>query len=61
MFISLSLFTGTIKDLLAYKKGFALSMQIFNLSKTFSPDERYSLTDEITDLQEALRKLSRSL
>ena len=55
---------GTIKDLLAYQKGFALSMEIFKLSKTFPVDEKYSLTDQIrrcsrsvcANLAEAYRK-----
>lgn len=35
------------KDLLAYKKAFALAMAIFELSKNFPPEEKYSLTDQI--------------
>jgi four helix bundle protein len=35
------------RDLLAYKKGFELAMKIFQISKSFPPDERYSLTDQI--------------
>jgi four helix bundle protein len=35
------------KELLAYKKAFELSMEIFYLTKSFPPDERYSLTDQI--------------
>lgn len=34
-------------DLLAYKKGFALAMKIFEISKSFPKEEKYSLTDQI--------------
>ena len=34
-------------DLLAYKKAYDLSMQIFELSKKFPTEERYSLTDQV--------------
>ncbi|MBZ4033210.1 four helix bundle protein [Flavobacterium sp. 17A] len=35
------------KELLAYKKSFALAMEIFELSKSFPKEEKYSLTDQI--------------
>ena len=35
------------QDLLAYKKSFSLAMRIFEISKTFPSEERYSLTDQI--------------
>lgn len=35
------------QDLLAYKKAFDLAMQIFEISKRFPKEERYSLTDQI--------------
>lgn len=35
------------KDLLAYKKSFALAMLIFDVSKNFPKEEKYSLTDQI--------------
>ena len=35
------------KDLLAYKKAFDLSMKIFELSKSFPKEEKYSLTDQV--------------
>lgn len=35
------------KELLAYKKPFELAMEIFELSKEFPKEERYSLTDQI--------------
>ena len=38
---------GDFKDLVVYKKAFLLSMKIFELSKTFPKEERYSLTDQI--------------
>ncbi len=35
------------KDLLAYQKAFQLAMEIFELSKSFPIEEKYSLTDQI--------------
>lgn len=35
------------RKLLAYKKGFELAMEIFEISKTFPKEEIYSLTDQI--------------
>lgn len=35
------------KELLAYKKAFMLAMKIFQISKNFPKEERYSLTDQI--------------
>ena len=35
------------QDLLAYQKGFTLAMKIFDLSKLFPNEEKYSLTDQI--------------
>lgn len=35
------------KDLLAYKKGFELAMEIFKITKQFPVEEKYSLTDQI--------------
>jgi four helix bundle protein len=35
------------KDLEVYKKAFEASMQVFELSKKFPIEERYSLTDQI--------------
>lgn len=35
------------KELLAYQKSFELAMEIFDLSKTFPKEEKYSLTDQI--------------
>ena len=42
------------QDLLANKKGFALAMKIFNISKSFPQEETYSLTNQI-------RRFSRSV
>ena len=38
---------STYKDLLAFKKAFALAMKIFETSKHFPKEETYSLTDQI--------------
>ena len=38
---------GHYKDLLAFKKGYDLAMNIFIISKKFPPEEKYSLTDQI--------------
>ena len=35
------------QDLLAYKKGFEVVMEIFEVSKSFPKEETYSLTDQI--------------
>ncbi len=35
------------RELMAYKKAFDLSMEIFYLTKSFPVDEKYSLTDQI--------------
>lgn len=35
------------RELIAYKKAFQLAMEIYYLSKTFPPEEKYSLTDQI--------------
>lgn len=37
----------SFKKLLAYEKGFSLAMAIFELSKSFPIEEKYSLTDQI--------------
>lgn len=42
------------QDLLAYRKSFALAMRIFEVSKSFPKEEKYSLTDQV-------RRLSRSV
>jgi len=35
------------KELIVYKKAFNLAMEIFSISKSFSKEEKYSLTDQI--------------
>jgi four helix bundle protein len=35
------------KDLIVYQKAYKQAMQIFNVSKTFPPEERFALTDQI--------------
>ena len=35
------------RDLLAYKKSFTLAMMIFEVSRNFPKEEKYSLTDQI--------------
>ena len=42
------------QKLLAYQKSFELAMEIFELSKSFPKEEKYSLTDQI-------RRASRSI
>lgn len=52
------------RKLIAYQKGFELAMQIFETSKSFPIEERYSLTDQIrrssrsvcANISEAYRK-----
>jgi four helix bundle protein len=38
---------NSAKDLEVYKKAYVLAMEIFVLSKTFPPEERYALTSQI--------------
>ena|ERR1700743_1552920 len=38
---------STFRDLIAYKKAFALSMEIFSITKSFPKEETYSLIDQI--------------
>ncbi len=52
------------KKLIAYQKSFDLAMAIFEVSKSFPQEERYSLTDQIrrssrsvsTNIAEAYRR-----
>ncbi len=37
----------SVKDTTVYKKAFALAMEIFQISKQFPAEEKYSLTDQI--------------
>ncbi len=36
-----------VKETTVYRKAFTLAMQIFEISKKFPPEEKYSLTDQI--------------
>ena len=55
---------GYYKDLLAYQKAYDLAKKIYNISKKFPPEERFSLTDQIrrssrsvcTNLAEAYKR-----
>jgi four helix bundle protein len=38
---------ASFKDLTVYKKAFELAMEIFEISKRFPKEERYSLTDQV--------------
>ena len=38
---------NSFKDLIVYQKAYLLAMQIFDLSKGYPKEERYSLTDQI--------------
>jgi len=37
----------SFKKLLAYEKGFSLAMEIYEISKSFPMEEKFSLTDQI--------------
>ncbi len=38
---------GSFKDLILYQKAYKLAMDIFEISKSFPKEEKYSLTDQI--------------
>ena len=38
---------GSFKDLIIYQKAYKLAMEIFEISKDFPKEEKYSLTDQI--------------
>ncbi len=38
---------NSAKELKVYKSAYELAMEIFEISKTWPPEERYSLTDQI--------------
>lgn len=54
----------SFRDTAVYKKAFALAMEIFEVSKSFPKEEKYSLTDQVrrssrsvcANLAEAYRK-----
>ena len=37
----------SFRDLIVYQKAYKLAMEIFEISKTFPKEEKYSLTDQI--------------
>lgn len=39
--------TFSFKESTVYKKSFALAMEIFEISKLFPKEEKYSLTDQV--------------
>ena len=55
---------SSAKELKVYQKAYALAMEIFQISKSWPPEEKYSLTDQIrrcsrsvcTNLREAWAK-----
>jgi len=38
---------GGFRDLIVYQKSYSLAMEIFEITKTFPKEERYSLVDQI--------------
>ncbi|MCX6318523.1 MAG: four helix bundle protein [Bacteroidetes bacterium] len=38
---------GTFRGLIVYKKAFELAMEVFEITKSFPKEEKYSLTDQI--------------
>lgn len=38
---------GDYRKLIAYQKAFDLAMEIFEITKSFQPEEKYSLTDQV--------------
>ncbi|MFT6369170.1 MAG: four helix bundle protein [Maribacter sp.] len=48
----------SFRDVLAYKKYFALAIKIFELSKSFPKEEKYSLIDQI---RRSLRSVSANI
>lgn len=38
---------GSFRDLIVFKKAFELAMEIFQMTKSFPLEERYSLTDQV--------------
>jgi four helix bundle protein len=38
---------NNVNDLIAFKRSFKLAMQVFEISKGFPKEERYSLTDQV--------------
>ena len=38
---------NSFKDLIVYQKAYKLAMEIFDITKSFPKEEKYSLTDQI--------------
>ena len=38
---------NSFRDLIVYQKAYKLSMEVFNVTRTFPKEEKYSLTDHI--------------
>jgi four helix bundle protein len=38
---------GSFRDLIVYQKAYKLAMEIFEISKSFPKEEKYSLTDQM--------------
>lgn len=38
---------GTFRDLIVYRKAFELAMEVFEMTKSFPKEEKYSLTDQV--------------
>jgi four helix bundle protein len=47
-------YVESFRDLVAYKKARQLSLEIFQLTKTFSKEEMFSLTDQIRRSSQAI-------
>lgn len=58
---------GSYRDLETYKKAYSLAMELFEISKSFPSEEKFSLTDQVrrsywsvcTNLGEAYRQKNR--
>lgn len=49
---------GTFRDLIVYKKAFQLAMEIFEMTKTFPKEEKFSLIDQIEEAQDRCVRIS---
>ena len=38
---------GNFRDLTVYKKAFVLAMRVFEVTKSFPPEEKFALTDQV--------------
>jgi four helix bundle protein len=50
---------NSAKDLKVYKEAYELAMQIFEISKQWPPEEKYSLTDQIRRCSRAVCSILR--